>query len=449
MTAPTREYQRSPNRLTPGELVNELRLRHQSSGERRTALLMLQLNRSDRLQALARSDGANDALREVAKRVRAILRKDDRFCFVTPDEVWLLLCELPSESLAELAGRTLRESLMRPINIDRDGENTTIVQLRPVVGGCWAPGGLIPDPMTVVSAAAAAAVRARNADEHVLVTKLDSDMAIVHRASLERELRAALYSNELDVHFQPQIDLSDGSCVAVEALIRWQRPDGKAVNPSLIASVCEERGMMAQLTQYVLNTALRHQMFWRTQGIDVSVGINLSAVTLSDSAFPALVGQALSTWNIPGDKLLLELTESSIVQHEHSAIEFMRRLKEHGCKLAIDDFGTGYSSFSYLRQFPLDELKVDQSFVRNIATDKGDRQIVAALIDLAHTFEMHALAEGVESADALEALAELGCDRAQGYHYARPMPPTEFAGWYAQYNDSRSTQNQHASSRAD
>mgnify|MGYP003669240889 FL=1 len=142
MTAPTREYQRSPNRLTPGELVNELRLRHQSSGERRTALLMLQLNRSDRLQALARSDGANDALREVAKRVRAILRKDDRFCFVTPDEVWLLLCELPSESLAELAGRTLRESLMRPINIDRDGENTTIVQLRPVVGVtptnmCW------------------------------------------------------------------------------------------------------------------------------------------------------------------------------------------------------------------------------------------------------------------------------------------------------------------------
>lgn len=435
MTTTQHVEKRSQARLTPDELVLELRGRHEGgSNERRTALLILQLNRSDRLHALARSNSATEALREIAKRVRGILRKSDRFCFVTPDEVWLLLCDLPSEALAELAGKTLRESLMRPINIDKDDESTTVIQLRPVIGGCWAPGGAVSDPMTVVNAAASAAVRARNSDEHVLVTKLDSDAAIIHRASLERELRAALYSNELDVYFQPQINLMDGKCVAVEALIRWHRADGRPVNPQLIASVCEERGMMAQLTQYVLNTALRHQMFWRTQGIDVSVGINLSAVTLSDSAFPALVGQALSTWNIPGDKLLLELTESSIVQHEVSAIEFMRRLKEHGCKLAIDDFGTGYSSFSYLRQFPLDELKVDQSFVRNIATDQGDRQIVSALIDLAHTFEMHALAEGVEQAESLKVLEELGCDRAQGYHYARAMPPGDFAGWYAAYN---------------
>lgn len=421
-------------RLTPDDLVKELRNRHHGMGEKRTALLMLQLNRSDRLQALARNDSASAAVREIAKRIKAILRVSDRFSFVTPDEVWLLLCDLPSEALAELAGRTLRESLMRPINIDRDGENTTIVQLRPVVGGCWAPGGTIPDPMTVVNAASAAMMRARHADEHVLVSKLDADMATLHRASLERELRAALYSNELDVHFQPQIELATGRCVAVEALIRWERSDGKSVNPGLIASVCEERGMMAQLTQYVLNTALRHLMFWRTQGIDISVGINLSATTLSDAAFPSLVGQALNTWNIPGDKLLLELTESSIVQHETSAVEFMRRLKEHGCTLAIDDFGTGYSSFSYLRQFPLDELKVDQSFVENVARDKGDRQIVAALIDLAHTFEMHALAEGVEDADARDALLELGCDRGQGYHYSKPMPPTEFSSWYSEYN---------------
>lgn len=435
MTEDPSEKAKNRYRLTPDMLLKEFHARHQNgSDDKRTALIMLQLNRSDRLQALAREDNASDAVREIAKRVKAILRVSDRFSFVTPDEVWLLMCDLPSEALAELAGRTLRESLMRPINVDREGENTAVVQLRPVVGGCWAPGGSIPDAMTVVSAAAAAMARARNADEHVLVTKLDSDMATLHRASLERELRAALYSNELDVYFQPQVHLTTGECVAVEALIRWHRPDGRAVNPSLIASVCEDRGMMAQLTQYVLNTALRHQMFWRTQGIDVSVGINLSAVTLSDSAFPSLVGQALSTWNIPGDKLLLELTESSIVQHEVSAIEFMRRLKEHGCKLAIDDFGTGYSSFSYLRQFPLDELKVDQSFVQNIATDKGDRQIVAALIDLAHTFEMHALAEGVESADALKVLLELGCDRGQGYHYSRPMAATDFAGWYNEYN---------------
>lgn len=428
---------RDSTRVTPPDLINELRRRHQGAAQRRSAFLILHLNRSDRLHAMARSDYGNSVLIEIAKRVRSMLRSRDRFSFVTPDEVWVLLCDLASESLAELAGRTLREALMRPIQVNRDKDSTKIIQLRPVVGGSWAPGGNIADPMTVVNSAAEAVLRARNADEHVLITQLDSDTAVVHRDTLERELRAALYGNELDVHFQPQMHLATGRCVSAEALIRWIRPDGKSVNPGLIASVCEERGMMAQLTHYVLNTALRHLMFWRTQGIDVSVAINLSAVTLADSGFPDLVGQALSTWDIPGDKLLLELTESSIVQHEVSAIDFMRRLKDHGCKLAIDDFGTGYSSFSYLRQFPLDELKIDQSFVRAIASDKGDRQIVAALIDLAHTFEMHALAEGVENAQMLDVLLELGCDRGQGYHYSKPLPANDFPNWYNEYSSSK------------
>ncbi len=430
---------RDSARVTPPVLINELRRRHQGNSQRRSAMLIIHLNRSDRLHAMARADYSSAVLLEVAKRVRSMLRSKDRFSFVTPDEVWVLLCDLPSESLAELAGRTLRETLMRPIQVQRDIDSTKIVQLRPVVGGSWAPGGNIADPMTVVNAAAEAVLRARNADEHVLLTQLDSDTAVVHRDTLERELRAALYGNELDVHFQPQVNLTTGECVSAEALIRWIRPDGKSVNPALIASVCEERGMMAQLTHYVLNTALRHLMFWRTQGVDISVAINLSAVTLADTGFPELVGQALSTWDIPGEKLLLELTESSIVQHEVSAIDFMRRLKEHGCHLAIDDFGTGYSSFSYLRQFPLDELKVDQSFVRAIATDKGDRQIVAALVDLAHTFEMHALAEGVEDEETLKVLLELGCDRGQGYHYSRPLPANDFPQWFNEYAPSKIT----------
>src|SRR5690606_5557837 len=155
----------------------------------------------------------------------------------------------------------------------------------------------------------------------------------------------------------------------------------RPVEPSLIASICEERGMIGQLTQFVLNTSLRYQQFWSSRGIDISVSLNLSAVSLSDASFPDLVGQALSTWGVPGERLTLELTESAIVQNEASAVAFMSRIKALGCKLAIDDFGTGYSSFSYLRQFPLDELKIDQSFVRNMVTDRGDAQIVRALVD--------------------------------------------------------------------
>ena len=417
-------------RLTPPDLVKALHERHSDSGAARSALLIVHLNRSDRLQALAQQRYAKPVLVEVAKRVQTMLRPYDRYAIVSPDQIWLLLCDLPSESLAELASRTLRESLMRPIQVEREDDNALSVQLRPVIGGGWTPGGIVSDPMTLVNAAAEAAVRARNSDDHILLDKLDSDAAVIHRDTLERELRGALYGNELDVYFQPQVDLASGKCVAAEALIRWIRPDGKSVNPGLIASVCEERGMMAQLTQFVLNSALRHLMFWRGQDIDITVGINLSAVTLADKSFPALVEQSLATWSIPGECLTLELTESSIVQHEMSAIEFMKTLKALGCQLAIDDFGTGYSSFSYLRQFPLDELKIDQSFVRDIANDRGDRQIVSALIDLAHTFEMHALAEGIETPEALAVLEELGCDRAQGYFYGRPMPANDFSSWY-------------------
>ncbi|MGC1441722.1 MAG: EAL domain-containing protein [Burkholderiaceae bacterium] len=430
------------SRLLPPDLVKALHARHQTTSKSRSALLVVHLNRSDRIQALAQQPNTKLVLIEVIKRVNSMLRPNDRYAIVSPDEIWLLLCDLPSESLAELASRTLRESLMRPITINSEDDSLASVQLRPVIGGGWTPGGFVSDPMSLVNAAAEAAVRARNSDDHILLDKLDSDAAVVHRDTLERELRAALYGNELDVYFQPQIDLTSGSCVAAEALIRWIRPDGKSVNPALIASVCEERGMMAQLTQFVLNSALRHLMFWRGQDIDISVGINLSAVTLADKSFPALVEQSLGTWSIPGEFLTLELTESSIVQHEMSAIEFMKSLKAFGCQLAIDDFGTGYSSFSYLRQFPLDELKIDQSFVRDIANDNGDRQIVSALIDLAHTFEMHALAEGIETPEALAVLEELGCDRGQGYHYERPVPANDFTDWYFAHQASLLAHNE-------
>ncbi len=188
--------------------------------------------------------------------------------------------------------------------------------------------------------------------------------------------------------------------------------------------------MMGQLTQFVLNTSLRHASLWKSQGIDVSVAINLSAVTLLDNSFPALVGQALDTWSVPADRLMLELTESAIVENEAHAIDFMTQLRQHGCRLSIDDFGTGYSSFSYLKQFPLSELKIDQSFVRDIMIDPADRKIVKALVDLAHTFGLQALAEGVENAAALKELAALGCDRAQGYHFAKALDPREFADWF-------------------
>ncbi len=434
MDSPDAHDSAAGKRLAPRELLDLTGSGGGGAGAARSVLLVVHMHRSDRLQALAQQPYAKQVLGEVARRVQAMLRRDDRYAFVTPDEFWVLLQNLPSEALGELAARTLRENLLRPIPVRRDTGGESTVHLRPVVGGAWTRDIAKADPMTLLRSASDATARARSADEHVLIVRMEDDSARVDRDAFERDLRAALHANDLDVHFQPQIDLVSGSCVATEALVRWTRADGQSVSPALIASVSEERGLMGSLTQFVLNTSLRNVAFWKGSGIDLSVGINLSAVTLADASFPAMVGQALATWGVPGEKLTLELTESAIVQNEQSAIDFMQQLRSHGCKLAIDDFGTGYSSFAYLRKFPLDELKIDQSFVRNMLSDRGDRQIVRALIDLAHTFEMHALAEGVEDAAIGQLLHRLGCDRAQGYVYSKALSARALPEWIRAFN---------------
>jgi EAL domain-containing protein (putative c-di-GMP-specific phosphodiesterase class I)/GGDEF domain-containing protein len=421
---------RSP-RLTPAALVQTIDAL--TLAGRRCVLLLVSLHRSDRLAALAQSRASREVIGEVMRRVEGMLRSSDRYALASHEELWVLLVDPPGESLAELAGRTLRANLSRPIHVSL-GDTATPVRLQPAVGGAWQPVGGGTDAMTLIGAATDACRESEELESRVRIVTAQSSTEVNQRRQLEHELREALFANELDVHFQPQVSLETGRCTGAEALVRWTRRDGTRVNPGLIAAICEARGLMTQMTLFVMNTTLRHLMAWNSQGIDARVSVNLSAVTLADPAFPSLVGHALDTWSIAASRLTLELTETAVVRHEQSAMQFMKEIRERGCGLALDDFGTGYSSFNYLRQFPLTELKIDQSFVRNLATDASDRRIVLALVDLAHTFGMHALAEGVEDAPSAQALRELGCDLAQGYHYARPMPQAEFIDWWRTFN---------------
>lgn len=416
------------SRVNVTELMHQVSHAYMAFPEQRHVFLLLQLHRSDRLQALAQSEASRLVHTEVSRRFKRVLRPGDFYSFVSTDEVWVLLCNLPSESLAKLAARTLRDQLSRPIQVETEAQQTWQVHLRPIVGGSWVEPGDFVDALGLVTSASDSLTRARGHDEHVVVQRADIGSSAQERNALERDLRLAIQGNDLEVYFQPQIDISNNRPVSAEALIRWRR-NGEFVSPALIASICEERGMMNHLTQFVLNSSLRQLMQWQSKSLDYRVSINLSAVTMTDEIFPDVVGQALATWGIEGEKLTLELTESSIVQNEASAIDFMNKLKKYGCRLAIDDFGTGYSSFAYLRQFPLDELKIDQSFVRNCATDQADLRIVKTLVDLAHGFGLEALAEGVEDEKTLEVLKSVGCDVVQGYWFAKAMPAKEFMSW--------------------
>jgi diguanylate cyclase len=423
-------------RLSPAQITQALAMCVQSEEGSHAAWLSIHLQRSDRLHALAQYPLSKMVTAEAAKRIERVLRASDAYSIVSHDEVWVLLKDLSSPSLAELAGRTLQQNLSHPISIDRESGSASTVSLRPVIGVTKIGHRILRDPMTVISSAFEAMNKARSTDDHLVVVSIDDTADLVNRNRIERGLRAALQANELDVYFQPQVNLRTGKCVAAEALVRWKQKDGTQVSPALIASICEERGLMGQLTQFVLNTALRHLKVWKGFGFDLSISVNLSALTLSDSSFVTVVEHALSTWGVAGEKLTLELTESSIVQNEGAALEMMKQLRKLGCKLALDDFGTGYSSFAYLRQYPISELKIDQMFSANLMTDLGDQRIVHALAELAHTFEMSALAEGVEDEATATKLLELGCDIAQGYHYSKAIPSGEFLEWVKQFQSN-------------
>ncbi len=423
---------RRPLRLAPTALLQ--RAVDPQGGSANRALLLLRLNRSDRLAALAQQPSSRIVLGEIARRVEAVLRESDHYAIAAIDEVWILLTDVPNAALAELAGKTLRERLGRPVLGSGDSQGQTVAQLRPVVGGAWYSPSASPDPMDLLGAAAEYTREAVGSEDQVLVAAPGLMRQAIDRSQLAAELRAALHSNELEVFFQPQVDLRRGHCTGAEALVRWSRAQGGPVSPALIASIAEERGLMGQLTQFVLNTALRSLMTWSSLGVEANVSINLSSVTLSDSGYALYVEQALSTWGIAPERLTLELTEGLIVKNERAAQEFIRQVRATGCRLALDDFGTGYSSFDYLRKFSMDELKIDQSFVRDIGRERTDLRIVRALVEVAHTFDLKALAEGIEHPEVAKALRDAGCDLGQGFLYARALPADEFAQWYLGFN---------------
>ena len=397
-------------------------------------LLAVGLSRSDRVRALAQRPDTLKVLADVLDRIEAALRPADRYSVVSVEEIWVMLASAEGESIVRLAASALRERIEGNYDGLLDDGTWKGVRIEAAVGGAFIDeAGHGARHLALVAGQALCA--ARSTEDRIAVHGTSTDAVRAQRAQLEVRLRKALENNELEVWYQPQVRLDTERCESFEALIRWPQPRGMPpVSPALIASICEESGMIGELTRFNVNTVLRNLMTWQMRGPAPRVGINLSALTLADANFPSLVAQSCETWGVAPSQLAFELTESSIARNEKTTIEFMHRLRELGCGLSIDDFGTGYSSFAYLRHFPVDELKIDRAFVTRLATDVADRKITKVLIEIAHTFGLKALAEGVEDAPTVAVLAELGCDAVQGWHYAKAMPAEEALAWVAPFN---------------
>jgi len=248
------------------------------------------------------------------------------------------------------------------------------------------------------------------------------------RLALLSELRDGIPRGELVLHYQPKVDLTTRQTTGVEALVRWQHPREGLLMPAQFMPEAERSELIEPLTRWVLDTALRQQREWRDAGRDLTMAVNISARSLTrDSELPAVVAELIDTWDVTAGALILELTESALIDADAPAV--LDRLHGMGPRLAIDDFGTGHSSLVYLQRLPIDQVKVDRSFVMNLATTPSDAVIVRSTIDLAHNLGVTVVAEGVEDYVALDLLIEYGCECAQGYLFTRPRPADDLAAW--------------------
>jgi diguanylate cyclase (GGDEF)-like protein/PAS domain S-box-containing protein len=246
------------------------------------------------------------------------------------------------------------------------------------------------------------------------------------------ELRHGIRDGALRLHYQPRVDLRTGRAVGVEALVRWQHPSRGLLPPSEFIGMAEDSGLVRPLGAWVLEETLRQAENWRIEdagGSRLEVAVNLSARQLNDPGLVPMIEHALRLRRMDPSLLVLEITETALMDDPGGALEQLMALKDLGVSLAVDDFGVGYSSLTYLKNFPIDELKIDRSFIMGLGTDTGDAAIVSSCIDLAHAVGVRAVAEGVETSGQVQALRALGCDYAQGYHFARPLPAPLLRDW--------------------
>jgi diguanylate cyclase len=410
-----------PNRELFGDRVEQA-IRASDRGLQPASLLLLDLDRFKDVNDTLGHHHGDRLLGEVAARLTGTLRAVDTVARLGGDEFAVLLPDATADGAAAVAQK-VRAALHQPLTLDGVG-----LDLDASIGIAVYPdhGG---DAAELLQHADVAMYAAKQAHAGFVVYDPAVDQHSPKRLALLGGLRRALERDELVLHYQPKADLHTGKVLGAEALVRWHHPAHGLLGPGEFIPLAERTGLIHPLTRWVLDAALRQAAAWRRAGHQLSVAVNVSTRSLLDREFPDQVADRLTAWEVPATSLVLEVTESAVMADPVLALEILGRLHALGVGLALDDFGTGYSSMAYLKALPVDELKVDRSFVGQMATSNSDAVIVRSTIDLGHNLGLHVVAEGVENQATWEELAALGCDTAQGYHLGRPMPADELEQW--------------------
>lgn len=410
-----------PNRLLFNDRLS-LAITQAHRHRKMLAVLFLDLDRFKLVNDILGHTKGDRLLQGVTKRLIKLLTEGDTIARMGGDEFALLIPEISQVEDAAKIAQGVIHSLKSSFNL-----NGHEIYITTSVGVCVYPNDG-QDAENLLKNAEAAMYRAKEKgrNNYQFYTPIMNDK-ILERLDLENSLRHALNRQEMVAYYQPQVDLNSGKITGMEALARWQHPKLGLVSPACFIPLAEETGLIVPLGEYILSAACAQNKAWQESGLPpLRVAVNLSARQFQQEDLVERVAQILEKTKLASRYLELELTESAVMQDVEFTANTLRDLRKMGVHIAIDDFGTGYSSLSYLKKFPINTLKIDQSFIRDLTTDSNDAAIATAVIALAHSLDLKVTAEGVETQKQLNFLKKQKCDKMQGYLFSRPIPAKDF-----------------------
>jgi diguanylate cyclase (GGDEF)-like protein len=415
-----------PNRA----LVME-RLGSAISAQRSVALLYLGIDNFRAINDSIGPEGVEQLLQVIGEQLQLPLRPGDTVARLSGNEFLLLVHNVQTDSAVAVADR-LQRLLLKPQRIaDHDISLDACIGIAayPVNGD---------SPSELLRRASIARQDAAQMPGRLQVYEDGRDLAHQRQISLIRDLRHAARNGELALHYQPKLDIRSGRVLQAEALLRWQHPQFGNVSPAEFIVLAERTGSIQILTSWVIEEAMRQLAEWARRGLHVQLSVNISADDLLSGDLSHRVSDLLQRYRVPAEQLIFEITESAVMREPEHALKVLDRLRECGISLSVDDFGTGYSSLAHLKRLPVQELKIDQSFVRNLDETSEDAVIVRSTIEMSHNLGLRVVAEGVEYEHSLRLLERWHCDTAQGYLISRPLTAVAFEAWIAKSHSSPS-----------
>ena len=414
-----------PNRVLFLDRLTQSIARESRTGEI-VAIIMMDLNRFKEINDTLGHHFGDELLKEIGRRLARMLRESDTIARLGGDE-FAVTCYVRDQAEAAQVARRIGSALEGSFIL-----GSVSIEVSASMGIALCPLHA-EDAETLMKRADVAMYDAKKNHKLFATYEPGRDEHSLRRLAILSELRNAIARDELQLHYQPKIDAKNNKAVHAEALVRWEHPVHGLLKPDEFIPLAEQSGNIGMITKWVLRQAIHDCGEWHAAGLNLTIAVNLSALDLFDSKLPHYIDEVLNEASLPASKLVLEITESAVMKDPAYAMKILTDLKNRGVTLAIDDYGTGYSSLAHLKRLPVDELKIDKSFVTNLINASQDVMIVRSTIELGHNMGLKVIAEGVEDAETWRILEDLGCDMAQGYYFSPPLPIREFRQWFTRF----------------